>query len=124
MLLKTYEEYYVQIGYHLPWVGYFVIKENEVAGSCGFTGQPMEGKVEIAYWTFDKYENQGVATFARKELISTSQQHDPAIIITAKTAPKHNASTKILQYNKFTFTGKVQDHEIGDAWLWTLLQNS
>ena len=120
MLLKMYDEYYQLIGYNLPWVGYFVIKENQVVGSCGFTGQPKDGKVEIAYWTFKEYERQGISSFSCKELIQISEQTDPAIIITAKTAPEHNASTKILQNNGFTFTGIVQDHEIGDAWLWTL----
>ncbi len=120
MLLKTYDEYYQKIGYILPWVGYFVIKENQIVGSCGFTGQPKEGKVEIAYWTFKEYEGQGISSFSCKELILISQQFDPTIIITAKTLPEHNASTKILQNNRFTFTGIVQDDEIGDSWLWTL----
>ena len=63
MLLKTYDEYYQETGYNLPWVGYFVIKENQIVGSCGFTGQPKDGKVEIAYWTFDEYERQRISTF-------------------------------------------------------------
>ncbi len=120
MLLKTYDEYYQKIGYNLPWVGYFVIEENQIVGSCGFTEQPKDGKVEIAYWTFKEYERQGISTFSCKELILISQQSDPTIIITAKTAPEHNASTKILQNNGFTFAEIVQDDEIGDAWLWTL----
>ena len=120
MLLKTYDDYYQVIGYNLPWVGYFVIKEDKIVGSCGFTGQPKEGKVEIAYWTFDEYEGQGIASFSCKELVRISKHSDPMIIVTAKTAPEYNASTKILQKNGFTFTGIVQDHEIGDAWLWTL----
>ena len=120
MLLKTYDDYYQVIGYNLPWVGYFVIKEDKIVGSCGFTGQPKEGKVEIAYWTFDEYEGQGIASFSCKELVRISKHSDPMIIVTAKTAPEYNASTKILQKNGFAFTGIVQDHEIGDAWLWTL----
>lgn len=48
------------------------------------------------------------------------QKTDPQLLITAKTAPVHNASTKILQKNGFEFSGKVQDDEIGDAWLWVL----
>ncbi len=120
MLLKTYDEYYRKIGFNLPWVGYFVIKENQFVGSCGFTGQPKEGKVEIAYWTFKEFEKQGIASFSCKQLIQISQQTDPTIIVTAKTAPEFNASTKILQNNEFTFTEVVQDEEIGDAWLWTL----
>ena len=120
MLLKSYEEYYPKIGYNLPWVGYFVVRETQIVGSCGFTGQPKEGKVEIAYWTFKEYEGQGIASNSCKELVLISQQHDPTIIITAKTAPEYNASTKILEKNGFIFTEIVQDEEIGDAWLWTL----
>lgn len=34
------------------------------AGSCSFAGQPQNGGVEIAYWTFQEFEGQGMATFA------------------------------------------------------------
>ncbi len=30
MLLKSYEEYYPKIGYNLPWVGYFVVRDNQI----------------------------------------------------------------------------------------------
>jgi hypothetical protein len=120
MLLRSYEDYYPKIGYNLPWVGYFVVRETQIVGSCGFTGQPKEGKVEIAYWTFKEYERQGIASFSCKELISISQHYDPTITITAKTSPEHNTSTRILEKNGFAFTQIVQDEEIGDAWLWTL----
>lgn len=122
MILDTYDEYYKKIGYNLPSVGYFVIKDDKIVGSCGFTGQPNDGKVEIAYWTFKEYEGQGVSSFSCSELVSISHQQDPDIIVTAKTAPEHNASTKILLKNGFEFTEIVQDHEIGDAWLWTLMK--
>ncbi len=114
------EEYYPKFGFNKPWVGYFVFNNNQVVGTAGFTGQPKDGKVEIAYWTFKQFEGQGVATFACKELIAISKEADLTIIITAKTAPEYNASTKILQNNGFTFSEIVQDDEIGDAWLWTL----
>lgn len=118
-LLEIYENYYPKIGFNLPWVGYLVVRQNQVVGSCSFIGQPVCGKVEIAYWTFKEFERQGVASFACKELISISQRADPKVIITAKTAPEHNVSTKILVRNGFIFTEIVQDEEIGDAWLWT-----
>ncbi len=119
-LITSMEEYYPKIGFNKPWVGYFVINNNQIVGTGGFTGQPKNGKVEIAYWTFKEFEGQGVATFACKELITISKRADPKIIITAKTAPEYNASTKILQNNGFTFSEIVQDDEIGDAWLWIL----
>lgn len=119
-LLQMYEDYYPKIGFTLPWVAYLILKQNKVVGSCSFTGKPMDGKVEIAYWTFMEYEGQGIASFACKELIKIAKNADPDLTITAKTAPEHNASTKILLNNKFIFTEVVQDDEIGDAWLWTL----
>jgi RimJ/RimL family protein N-acetyltransferase len=113
-------DYYPIIGFHKPWVGYFTLKGNQVVGTGGFTGQPKDGKVEIAYWTFKEFEGQGIASFTCKELIIIAKTADPEIIITAKTAPENNASTKILQNNGFSFTEIVQDDEIGDAWLWML----
>jgi RimJ/RimL family protein N-acetyltransferase len=119
-LINSMNEYYPKIGFNKPWVGYFVFRKNQVVGTGGFTGQPKDGKVEIVYWTFKEFERQGVASFACKELISISKITDPTITLTAKTAPEHNASTKILQNNSFEFSEIVQDDEIGDAWLWTL----
>ena len=119
-LLQMYEDYYPKIGFNLPWVAYLVVRQSQVVGSCSFTGQPSNGKVEIAYWTFKEFEGQGVASFACKELIKISQNADQKMIITAKTTPEPNASTKILENNKFVFTEIVQDEEIGNAWLWTL----
>lgn len=118
-LLEMYADYYPKTGFHLPWVSYLVLRQNQVVGSCGFTGQPQDGKVEIAYWTFKEFEGQGIATFACRELIKIAQNTDPKVAITAKTAPEQNTSTKILEHNNFLFTETVQDHEIGDAWLWT-----
>lgn len=118
-LIDSMNEYYPQIGFNLPWVGYFVVKDNQIVGTGGFTGQPKNGSVEIAYWTFKAFEGQGIASNTCKELVAISKRTDPTLLITAKTMPEHNASTKILQKNGFEFAEIVQDHEIGDAWLWT-----
>ena len=118
-LLNMYDDFYPKIGFHIPWVGYFIVRQNQIVGSCGFVGQPKDGKVEVAYWTFKEFEGQGIASFACKELVFIANQTDPDLTIIAKTAPEHNASTKVLQNNNFVFTEIVQDEEIGDAWLWT-----
>lgn len=119
-LLKAYDNYYPIIGFTLPWVGYFIYKENAIVGSCGFTGKPINNQVEIAYWTFTEYENKGIASFACQELIKIAKSENKDLIIIAKTAPEHNASTKILEKNNFIYSEVVQDEEIGDAWLWIL----
>ena len=118
-LLQMNDDFYPKIGFIIPWIAYFVVRQNQIVGSCSFLGKPQEGKVEIAYWTFKEFEGQGIASFACKELVSIANQTEPSVIITAKTAPEHNASTKILEKNNFVFTEIVQDEEIGDAWLWT-----
>ncbi|MBX7062019.1 MAG: GNAT family N-acetyltransferase [Pyrinomonadaceae bacterium] len=118
LLLEMYEGFYPQIGFHPPWVGYFVVRGGRIVGSCGFAGQPQDGRVEVAYWTFKEFEGLGVASFACKELTSIAYRTDPSLTVTAKTAPEKNASTSILEKNGFAVEGIVQDHEIGDAWLW------
>ncbi|MBD0280001.1 MAG: GNAT family N-acetyltransferase [Bacteroidota bacterium] len=123
-IFKSYPDYYYKAGYNPPWIGYFVIRDNIVVGVGGFIGQPKDGKVEIAYGTFKAYEGQGIASFTCKQLISIAKTADPKVIITAKTSPEHNASTKILERNRFEFTGTVQDEGIGDAWEWVLKEGN
>ena len=123
-LFKSYPGYYYKTGYNPPWIGYLVFLENIVVGVGGFTGQPKNGRVEIAYGTFKEYEGRGVASFICQQLISISKTTDPTVIITAKTAPENNGSVKILKRNGFEFTGIVQDEGIGDAWEWILKNNT
>jgi len=61
-----------------------------------------------------------VASVACSLLINIAASTEETVIITAKTAPEHNVSTRILQKYGFERTGIVQDHEIGDAWFWEL----
>ena len=117
-LIQMMDEFYPKVGFNIPWVGYFLLLNNQVVGTAGFTGQPVDNTVEISYWTFKEWEGQGIASMACKELIALAQKTNPSVTITAKTLPEYNASTKILQNNNFKFVEIVQDHEIGDAWLW------
>lgn len=119
-LLKVYETYYPEMGYQPPWTAYLILHHNKVVGTCSFTGKPVDGKVEIAYWTFKEFEGQGIASFACKELIEIALKADSSVRITAKTAPEKNASTAILEKNGFVYSEIVQDEDIGDAWLWTM----
>jgi RimJ/RimL family protein N-acetyltransferase len=99
------------------------MRDNQIVGVCGIIGPPINNRVEVAYGTFKEFEGQGIATLACKKLISIAKNSEVNLIITAKTAPETNASTKILQRNGFVFSGIVQDHEIGDAWEWILEEN-
>jgi [ribosomal protein S5]-alanine N-acetyltransferase len=117
-LISIYDEYYPREGYQPPWTGYFIIKDDMVVGSCGFTKAPVDNVVEIAIWTFPEYEGQGIGSFACGELVRMAGEADPSVRITAKTAPEENPSGSILKKYQFSQVGMVQDEEIGDAWLW------
>lgn len=123
-ILKAYAEYYPKVGYHKPWIGYFVKRAEEFVGTCGFVSPPTDNRVEIAYGTFKEFEGQGVATYACGALICLARVTEPTLVITAKTAPEQNASTRILKRYGFEYSGIVQDHEIGDAWEWILHNHS
>ncbi len=121
-ILKVYLDFYSKVGFNPPWIGYFVSRENEIVGVCGFKGKPSNNKVEIAYGTFKKYEGLGFGTEICKQIVLLSLKSDPKIKITARTLPENNASTKILKKNNFTFLGMVADEEDGNVWEWELLQ--
>jgi [ribosomal protein S5]-alanine N-acetyltransferase len=101
-----------------PWTGYSIIRDGELVGQCGFKSIPRNGKVEIAYYTFENFEKQGIATEACRLLTELSIKTDPAIIVTARTLMEENASTRILKRNKFEFAGEVADPEDGNVWEW------
>lgn len=119
-IFMSYPSYYYKVGYHPPWIGYFVMQDNKVVGVAGFISKPVNGRVEIAYGTFPEYQRQGIASFACQTLINIAKSEDADVVITAKTAPEINASVTILKRHGFIYTGIVQDEEIGDAWEWVL----
>jgi len=119
-LLRIYKDYYQIIGFHEPWIGYFVMKDEEVVGSGGFTGPPKDDQIEIAYYTFKGMEGLGVSSFSCQALVAIAKKTNRHLLITAKTVPESNISSKILAKNGFQFHSMVHDHEIGDAWLWTI----
>src|SRR5829696_9039644 len=85
-VLDMYPDYFKKVGYNKPWIGYFAtIDGNEIVGAAGFKGKPKDGKVEIAYGTFKKYEGQGIGTEICRQLVLLAFETDPAVRITART---------------------------------------
>lgn len=111
-------EYFKRIGYQPPWIAYYASVENELVGTCAFKGAPKNGKIEIAYGTFEKHRQKGIATKMCKALVELSLKTDPTIIITAQTLPSTNFSTRVLKKNGFEFAGTIMDPEDGEVWEW------
>jgi [ribosomal protein S5]-alanine N-acetyltransferase len=111
-------EYYKIIGFVPPWIGYFAMLNEKPVGSAGFKGQPSDNKIEIAYGTFPGYQQQGIGTEICRQLVLLAQKTNPSVIVTARTLPENNYSTKILQKNNFSLLGTVWDKDDGDVWEW------
>jgi len=110
--------FYKIIGFLAPWIGYYVKENGHLVGCAAFKGKPVNGKVEIAYGTFDEFRKKGIGTRICKTLVNLSLMTDPYVRITARTLPENNFSTRILQKNEFEFMGDVTDPEDGNVWEW------
>lgn len=111
-------DFFNRIGYTPPWIGYYAQQDGKLVGSCAFKGAPKNGKVEIAYGTFLSYQKQGVASEMCRQLVLISLQTNPSVIVTARTLPEENFSTKVLRKNGFRCLGTVWDEEDGEVWEW------
>jgi RimJ/RimL family protein N-acetyltransferase len=111
---------YQRVGFHRPWIGYLVLQDAKVVGTCAFTAPPREDKVEIAYFTFPEFEGHGIATAMARELIVIARAAVPAIIVTAHTLPQRNASNSILEKLGFEFISTIDHPEDGKVWEWHL----
>lgn len=117
-ILKMTVDYYKTIGYEAPWIGYFARLDNEWVGNAGFKGKPVDGKIEIAYGTFDAFQRQGIGTKICKAMVEMAQSHDPTVIITARTLTDNIASHRILEKNYFQLQGTITDPEDGEVCEW------
>lgn len=111
-------EFFDRIGYIPPWIGYVAKLDDTLVGSAAFKGKPKDGRVEIAYGVFPQYQQKGIGTQICRQLVRLALQTDSSVIITARTLPEPNYSTRILEKNDFVFLGTVYDEEDGDVWEW------
>lgn len=112
-------EFFNKIGYNPPWIGYYAEKDGQLLGACAvFKKNPQEHKVEIAYGTFPRFQNQGIASEMCQQLVILTLETDPTLKITAHTLPEENYSTKILKKNGFELIGTIWDEEDGNIWEW------
>ena len=111
-------DFYKRVGFHKPWIGYYVKQGDQLVGCAAFVGRPVNGTVEIAYGTFEKYQRQGVATAICKILVDLALKTDPTLRVTAHTLREENYSTKVLRKNNFFLAGTINVPEDGDVWEW------
>ena len=111
-------EFYKKAGFESPWIGYYARSNNGLVGVAAFKGKPMDGKVEIAYGTFPRFQQLGIGTQLCKQLVLLSLKTNPSVRILARTLMEENYSAKILRKNGFVWSGTVTDPEDGEVWEW------
>ncbi len=122
-IIKVCSEHYRKVGFTKPWIAYFVADQhNTIIGAGGFKGKPIDGKVEISYGTFQKYQGGGVGTEICRQLVLLSLENDPSIKITARTLPENHASIEVLKRNGFKCLGTVIDEEDGAVLEWDFIR--
>lgn len=114
---------YRPAGSYPPWMGYLVLEEDTIVGTCAFRSPPRNGEVEIAYFTFPEFEGRGFATEMARHLIEIAQATVPGIRIFAFTLPEENVSNRILGRLEFNFAGETHDEDDRVVWRWELSAN-
>jgi RimJ/RimL family protein N-acetyltransferase len=112
---------YGRSGFEPPWIGYLAAENGIVVGTCGFTGPPKSGEVELAYFTFPGHEGVGVATRMGQSLVALARRSNWSTLeVCAHTLPEEGASAAILRKLGFVLLGEVELPEDGIVWKWTL----
>jgi RimJ/RimL family protein N-acetyltransferase len=111
-------DFFTIFGYAPPWIGYYVTDGNQIVGSAGFKGKPIDNEIEIAYGTFERFRQKGIGTGSCKLLVDLALQTDPSVKITARTLSLKNYSARILEKNGFDQVGPIMDPEDGEIWEW------
>lgn len=111
---------YWKKGFRPPWVGYVAMEGEVAVGLGGFTGPPVEGAVELAYYTRPEFEGRGHASRTAALLADIARRTDPALEVVAHTLPAEGPSPRILRKLGFEWLGTVDHPEDGLVWRWRL----
>lgn len=111
---------YEASGFTPPWVGYLADRDGDVVGACAFKSPPLDGRVEISYFSFPEHEGRGIGAEMARQLVQLARQADPTVAVIAQTLPQESASTKILRKLGFGFEAEIHHPEDGRLWQWLL----
>lgn len=87
-----------------------------IVGLAGFKDVPAGDSVEIAYFTFPRFEGRGYATQTIGQLVALAWRD--AGLVVAHTLPMANASNTALSRHGFVHVGEMIDPDDGLVWRW------
>lgn len=103
------------------WFGYLVVEgeTRQMVGVCSLKGPPVEGAVEIVYFTFPGFEGRGIGTEMARFLAERAVTQQDVTRVTAHTAAERNASTRILEKIGMRRVGEEEEDGM-PVWVWEL----
>lgn len=119
-VLRASAELYARAGFVAPWICHLAFEGDTPVGTCGFKAPPVEGRAEIAYFTFPGFEGRGHATAMAAALVETARRADASVTVAAQTLPARNASHRVLEKLGFVHVETLQHPEDGEVWEWRL----
>lgn len=101
------------------WFGYLVAEgeTHQLVGVCSLKGPPVDGSVEIAYYTFPGFEGRGIGTEMARFLVERAVTLRDVVLVTAHTVAEHNASTRILEKIGMRWAGDAEEDGVA-VWRW------
>jgi RimJ/RimL family protein N-acetyltransferase len=89
----------------------------QLAGMCSLKGPPVDGVVEIAYYSFPGFEGRGIGTEMARFLVERATALPGVTAVVAHTAPERNASTRILEKIGMKFAAEEEEDGM-PVWRW------
>jgi RimJ/RimL family protein N-acetyltransferase len=101
------------------WFGYLVVEEatRQLVGTCSLKGPPVDGAVEIAYYSFPGFEGRGIGTEMARFLVERAVTLPGVTAVIAHTAAERNASTRILEKIGMKLAGEEEEDGM-PIWRW------
>jgi RimJ/RimL family protein N-acetyltransferase len=103
------------------WFGHFAIEaeSQQMVGVCSLKGPPVDGAVEIAYFTFPGFEGRGIGTEMARFALQRARKLPGVKRIIAHTAPERNASTRVLEKIGMSLAGEAEEEGM-PVWRWEI----
>ena len=103
------------------WFGYLVVEgeTRQLVGVCSLKGPPVDGAVEIAYFTFPGFEGRGIGTAMARFLAERAATQRDVMRVIAHTAAESGASTRILEKIGMRFAGE-EEEDGTKVWRWEI----
>ena len=117
-VLGATADFYSAAGFMEPWISYLALAGSVPVGICSFKSEPLDGRVEIGYFTFAGHEGRGVATAMAARLVAIAAAEDSRVLVTARTLCARNASHRVLEKLGFRAVGTVEHPRDGMVLEW------